>query len=168
MARVTRRRFLATGAMAGASLLGVPGVATSPRKEIVMLGIWPFTGPFADVGPLLDRGMRLAIDEWGNKVVGRPIKYITRDSETKASAATRRMEGDRLRGGQGRHRSVVERRGPCVYRGGQAPESLLLLLPWHRGHRVRLGNTNALRPRSFAAWAPSPCRQPPRLQPDGP
>ena len=57
-----------------------------------MLGIWPFTGPFADAGPLLDRGMKLAIEEWGNKVIGRPIKYITRDSETKAGPATRRVE----------------------------------------------------------------------------
>ena len=70
----------------------LPARGTAQGKEIVMLGIWPFTGPFADVGPLLDRGMRLAIEEWGNKVIGRPIKYITRDDETKASSATRRME----------------------------------------------------------------------------
>ncbi len=95
MAKITRRDFLKTGAAgaAGAGLaLGFPAVLRAQAKEVVMLGIWPFTGPFADVGPLLDRGMRLAIEEWGNKVIGRPIKYITRDSETKAGAATRRVE----------------------------------------------------------------------------
>jgi branched-chain amino acid transport system substrate-binding protein len=49
-------------------------------------------GAFADVGPLLDRGMQLAIDEWGGQILGKPIKYITRDDETKAGVATRRVE----------------------------------------------------------------------------
>jgi branched-chain amino acid transport system substrate-binding protein len=89
---VTRRHFLAATAAGATGLLSAPTRGTAQGKEIVMLGIWPFTGPFADVGPLLDRGMRLAIEEWGNKVIGRPIKYITRDDETKASSATRRME----------------------------------------------------------------------------
>jgi branched-chain amino acid transport system substrate-binding protein len=94
MKTVSRRRFLTTSSatLSATSLLGLPGRGTAQGKELVMLGIWPFTGPFADVGPLLDRGMRLAIEESGNKILGRPIKYITRDSETKASAATRRME----------------------------------------------------------------------------
>jgi branched-chain amino acid transport system substrate-binding protein len=93
MKTATRRHFLTTtGALAATGLLSFPARGTAQGKEIVMLGIWPFTGPFADVGPLLDRGMRLAIDEWGSKVIGRPIKYITRDDETKASSATRRME----------------------------------------------------------------------------
>src|SRR5512132_1436220 len=92
MTTITRRHFLATSAAAGATLLTAPARATAQGKELVMLGIWPFTGAFADVGPLLDRGMKLAIEEWGGKVIGRPIKYITRDDETKASAATRRME----------------------------------------------------------------------------
>src|SRR5215467_15157186 len=93
MKTITRRQFLTTTTIAaGTSLLGVPSLGTAQGKEIVMLGIWPFTGAFADVGPLLDRGMKLAIEEWGHKVLGRPIKYITRDDETKASSATRRME----------------------------------------------------------------------------
>src|SRR3989442_12500479 len=94
MKTITRRRFLATTTTvaAGTSLLGAPALGTAQGKEIVMLGIWPFTGAFSDVGPLLDRGMKLAIEERGNAVIGRPIKYITRDDETKASSATRRME----------------------------------------------------------------------------
>jgi branched-chain amino acid transport system substrate-binding protein len=59
---------------------------------VVILGIWPFTGLLADSGPLLDRGMKLAIEEWGGTVLGQPIKYITRDSGSKAGSATRRVE----------------------------------------------------------------------------
>lgn len=92
MATLTRRHFLSSSAAASVAVAGAPAVVFGQTGEIVMLGIWPFTGPFADVGPLLDRGMKLGIEEWGNKVIGRPIKYITRDSETKASAATRRVE----------------------------------------------------------------------------
>lgn len=95
MAALTRRDFLRAGAAGavGAGLgLGFPPVIRAQAKEVVMLGVWPFTGPFADIGPVLDRGMQLAIEEWGGKVIGRPIKYITRDSETKAGAATRRVE----------------------------------------------------------------------------
>jgi branched-chain amino acid transport system substrate-binding protein len=95
MAKITRRDFLKTGAAGAAATgltLGFPAVLRPQTKEVVMLGIWPFTGPFADAGPGLDRGMKFAIEEWGNKILGRPIKYITRDSETKAGAATRRVE----------------------------------------------------------------------------
>jgi branched-chain amino acid transport system substrate-binding protein len=94
MAKVTRREFLKlTGGMAGtAALAGVPGVLSAQSREVVMLGLWPFTGAFADVGPILDRGMRMALEERGMKAQGRAIKYITRDSETKAAGATRRAE----------------------------------------------------------------------------
>ena len=57
-----------------------------------MLGLWSFTGAFSDVGPVLDRGMKMALDERGMKIQGKPIKYITRDDETKAGSATRRAE----------------------------------------------------------------------------
>ena len=57
-----------------------------------MLGIWPATGAFSDVGPILDRGMRMALEERDMKILGRPIKYVMRDSATQAGAATRRVE----------------------------------------------------------------------------
>jgi branched-chain amino acid transport system substrate-binding protein len=96
MMRLTRRQLIQASVVAAGGLaFGRPALiqrAQAQAKEVVMLGIWPFTGPFADVGPLLDRGMRLAIEEWGGTVIGRPIKYVSRDSETKAGAATRRVE----------------------------------------------------------------------------
>jgi branched-chain amino acid transport system substrate-binding protein len=93
MERLTRRQIIRVGVGGAAGVtLGLPAVLRAQSKPIVMLGIWPFTGAFADVGPLLDRGMQLAIDEWGSQLLGKPIKYITRDDETKAGAATRRVE----------------------------------------------------------------------------
>lgn len=71
-------------------LLSNPALAQT--KEVPMLGIWPFTGPFSDVGPVLENGMKIALEEWNYKILGKPIKYVSRDSETKAGAATRRVE----------------------------------------------------------------------------
>jgi branched-chain amino acid transport system substrate-binding protein len=94
MANVTRRDFLrlTAGVTGTAAVVGVPAVLSAQSSDVVMLGLWPFTGAFADVGPILDRGMRMALEERGMKSQGRAIKYITRDSETKAAGATRRAE----------------------------------------------------------------------------
>jgi branched-chain amino acid transport system substrate-binding protein len=90
MSRLSRRDLLKAGV--GAAALGFPNIARAQGKDVVMLGLWSFTGAFADVGPILDRGMKLALEERGMKAAGRPIKYITRDDETKAGSATRRAE----------------------------------------------------------------------------
>ena len=86
-----RRDILKVGA-ATAGGLAFPAIIRAQQKEVVMLGIWPATGAFADVGPILDRGMRMALEERGMSVQGRPVKYIVRDSATQAGAATRRVE----------------------------------------------------------------------------
>ena len=86
-----RREILKIGA-AAAGALGFPAIIRAQQKEIVMLGIWPTTGSYADVGPILDRGMQMALEERGMKILGRPIKYITRDAATQAGVATRRVE----------------------------------------------------------------------------
>src|SRR2546423_1005335 len=90
MSRLSRRDLLKAGA--GAAVLGFPNIVRAQGKEVVMLGLWSFTGAFADVGPILDRGMKMALEEHGMKAAGRPIKYTTRDDETKAGSATRRAE----------------------------------------------------------------------------
>src|SRR6266481_2708835 len=92
MSELTRRDLLKLSGAAAAAGLGFPAVLEAQSKELVMLGLWSFTGAFADVGPVLDRGMKMALDERGMKVQGRAIKYITRDDETKAGSATRRAE----------------------------------------------------------------------------
>ena len=66
MSQLSRRDLLKLGAVgtAGAAAgVAFPAVIRAQAKEVVMLGIWPFTGAFADVGPILDRGMKMALDE---------------------------------------------------------------------------------------------------------
>src|SRR2546428_6728028 len=92
MSELTRRDLLKLSGAAAAAGLGFPAVLEAQAKEVGMLGLWAFTGAFSDVGPVLDRGMKLALDERGMKIQGRAIKYITRDDETKAGSATRRAE----------------------------------------------------------------------------
>src|SRR2546426_9302586 len=92
MSHLKRRDILKIGALGAAAGLGFPAILRAQSKEIVMLGLWDQTGAFADVGPLNDRGMRMALEERGMKVLGRPIKYITRDGATQAGTSTRRAE----------------------------------------------------------------------------
>ena len=91
MSKLSRRDILKLGVGAAASL-GFPAIIRAQSKEIVILGLWDATGAFADVGPINDRGMRMALEERGMKVLGRPIKYITRDGATQAGTSTRRAE----------------------------------------------------------------------------
>jgi branched-chain amino acid transport system substrate-binding protein len=92
MSQQKRRDLLKAGAAIGAASLGFPGIVRAQAKEIIILGLWDQTGAFADVGPLNDRGMRMALEERGMKVLGKPIKYITRDGATQAGVSTRRAE----------------------------------------------------------------------------
>jgi branched-chain amino acid transport system substrate-binding protein len=89
---VKRRDFVAGTAAILGSLAAPRIIRAQSDGPIVILGLWPLTGAFADFGPLQDRGAKLAVEEWGGQVIGRPIKYITRDDETKAASATRRVE----------------------------------------------------------------------------
>src|SRR5258706_2522740 len=91
MTKRSRRDILKFGAGAAAAL-GFPAIVRAQSKEIVILGLWDQTGAFADVGPINDRGMKMALEERGMQILGRPIKYITRDGATQAGTSTRRTE----------------------------------------------------------------------------
>src|SRR3954463_9268407 len=91
MSKVSRRDIIKAGAAAGIAA-GFPAIVRAQSKEIVILGLWDQTGAFADVGPLNDRGMQMALAERNMQVLGRPIKYITRDGATQAGTSTRRAE----------------------------------------------------------------------------
>src|SRR3954470_8527547 len=86
-----RRQVLKIAATAAAGL-SFPAIVRAQSKEIVILGLWDQTGAFADVGPLNDRGMQMALAERNMQVLGRPIRYITRDGATQAGTSTRRAE----------------------------------------------------------------------------
>jgi len=91
MSKLSRRDILKMGVGAAAGL-GFPALVRAQSREIVILGLWDATGAFADVGPINDRGMRMALEERGMQVLGRPIRYITRDGATQAGTSTRRTE----------------------------------------------------------------------------
>ena len=80
----------AVAAMLGLAATAMPAI--SADDEIVLLGLLPYSGPYADIGPLLDNGAKVALEEVDYKAAGKKIKYITRDSETKAGTATRRAQ----------------------------------------------------------------------------
>ena len=61
MNNLKRRDVLKIGALAAAGL-GFPAILRAQSKEIVILGLWDQTGAFADVGPLNDRGMKMALE----------------------------------------------------------------------------------------------------------
>src|SRR5258705_1485272 len=86
-----RRDTLKIAGLAAAAV-GFPAIVRAQSKEIVILGLWDQTGAFADVGPINDRGMRMALEERDMKILGRPIKYITRDGGTQAGTPPRRTE----------------------------------------------------------------------------
>lgn len=89
---ITRRRFVGTSAaLAGTSLIGFPNIVRA-AKETTILGIFPTTGPYADVGPLMDRAAKMRLEEENHEIDGMKLRYVNRDSETKAGAATRRFE----------------------------------------------------------------------------
>ena len=92
----TLLRSARTAALAGvgAAMVAAAGmtIASAASDEVAILGIWPQSGPYADTGPLLDRGAQIALEEVDYKIAGKKIKYITRDSETKAGIAARRAQ----------------------------------------------------------------------------
>ncbi|MGI9418454.1 MAG: ABC transporter substrate-binding protein [Geminicoccaceae bacterium] len=94
MSRKARFAVLAAAvvATAGLSFHALKALAAG-HEPVVILGVWPQSGPYADTGPLLNRGAEIALEEVGYKIAGKKIKYITRDSETKAGIAARRAQG---------------------------------------------------------------------------
>jgi branched-chain amino acid transport system substrate-binding protein len=88
-----RRSFLggASALIAAAAVTGFPSLVKA-AKETTVLGLFPFTGPYADTGPLMSKAAELALKEINYEVGGHKLRYVTRDSETKAGAATRRAE----------------------------------------------------------------------------
>ncbi len=159
MGQIKRRDILKAGAIgAAAAGLGFPAIIRAQQKEIVILGLWDQTGAFADVGPINDRGMRMALEERGMKVLG-PADQVRharrRDAGGHLDAA--RRGGDRRRRRELHHRAVVLRRGARGVGGGQAQEGGAPLQRRHRGHlRARA----AIATRSSGRRAPTPRRRP--------
>ncbi len=76
-----RNRFLATtGGAAAALCAGLPARAAD---DVVFAGVFSSTGAYAAFGRDTDRGFSLAVNEVKKSAAGHPIRYITRDDQTK-------------------------------------------------------------------------------------
>lgn len=95
---VSRREFLKTTLVGGAGLAtgftGFPYAAKAMEGDpIKILSINAVTGPYADTGIDVVRGIKLALEESGYKVLGRPIELIERDAFTPAEGMRKVKEG---------------------------------------------------------------------------
>lgn len=95
--KFSRREFLKRASLAGLGM-GALSLGLKPFSRawaaddpIVLLGILPMSGAYAADGELLHRGQQMAVEEFGDSIVGRPLKYIMRDSETDPGVAMRRV-----------------------------------------------------------------------------
>ena len=94
-----RRDILKVGAAAAG--LGFPAIIRAQQKEVVILGIWPQTGAFSDVGPILDRGMRMAL--WVRFSHAGPPKRAADQRPTTQSAPQSPARGRRSGGSRAQH-----------------------------------------------------------------
>lgn len=92
-ATVTRRDFARlAGAGAAAFALGPAWVSRAQAADRITFGQFsPFTGAYAFSGPLVEEGMRLALEERNYEILGHPIDFVSRDTETKPAVGVRRL-----------------------------------------------------------------------------
>jgi branched-chain amino acid transport system substrate-binding protein len=68
------------GLGAGALALGLPGVALAQGTGPIKIGtLLPRQGPFAQQGEATSLGVKVALDQANNQVLGRPIQWIAYD-----------------------------------------------------------------------------------------
>lgn len=93
MSSITRRRFIrnSAGAAVATGALGMPSIVRA-ADQATILGLFDLTGAYADVGPLMEKGAKLALEEVNYQVGPHKLRYVVRDAETKAGSATRRVE----------------------------------------------------------------------------
>lgn len=75
---IRRRTLLGAGSLLAAPALLRPARAAGEPLEVC--GIYSLSGTFANVGDLLDKGSRLAVEHW-NSLDGRPVKYTLLDDQ---------------------------------------------------------------------------------------
>ena len=90
--RVSRRAFLRTAAVAGASVAGFPVPLRAQAKLIKLGAIHPVTGPLAEVGQLQRLGAQIAVDTINaaggiTSMGGATLSLLPGDTETKADVA---------------------------------------------------------------------------------
>jgi len=75
-----RRRHLLRAMSAGAAALALPRLALAQAGGPVKIGtLLPRQGPFALQGEAASLGVRVALEQAGRKVIGRPVELVTYD-----------------------------------------------------------------------------------------
>ena len=97
-----RRRFgigrllvVGIGLLVCLSLVGwfaTPASAAAAKDEIVFLNAGQLSGPYAETGRDQSRGVKLAIDEFGGKLLGKKIRLIERDVPNPSEAVRKAKE----------------------------------------------------------------------------
>lgn len=82
-----RATLLAASALAGLGLAGA-AVAAEPLK-IGVIATW--TGPYADYGRQFDNGMAVYLREHGDKIAGRPVELVRKDTSGAAPDTAKRF-----------------------------------------------------------------------------
>jgi branched-chain amino acid transport system substrate-binding protein len=89
---LSRRAFIKSTA-AGIGVLSVSGASGLLRGEDNPLKIGvvsPVSGNYADHGLLERVGMEMALEDYGHKILGRPVELVVADDETNPDVAARR------------------------------------------------------------------------------
>ncbi len=73
------------------ALVLIPGLGHAQSKEPIKIGVVsPVSGNYGDHGLLERIGMEMALEEYGGKILGRPVSLIVADDETNPDVAARR------------------------------------------------------------------------------
>ena len=74
------RRTLLAGAAIGATQIAAPFVITARAAEAIKIGVLlPKSGPYAVQGETGKNGAQIAVDDFGGKVLDRPIQLVWLD-----------------------------------------------------------------------------------------
>lgn len=83
-----------TGILAGSKSIGFLAPRSAKADEpLRILQCSEFSGPYATTGMYSSRGVKVAIDRVGGKVLGRPIELIDRDAPNPGEAVRKAQEG---------------------------------------------------------------------------
>ncbi|TAM59789.1 ABC transporter substrate-binding protein [bacterium] len=90
--RLSRRAAIGLGAgFTGAAFLGSLNRALAAGEQVSLLGVFPSSGAYAVFGRDTDRGIKLALAQFNNTVLGQKVTYLTRDSQTNPGIAVQRV-----------------------------------------------------------------------------
>jgi branched-chain amino acid transport system substrate-binding protein len=82
MSGISRRKVLGGGAIA----LAAPSIVLADEAPVKIGAILPRQGPFALHGEAATEGIKIAIDQVGNKVQGRPVQMVIYDDPSPSDA----------------------------------------------------------------------------------